>query len=130
MPRKKKPKFRSKLEAECWELLKKSKLHFEYEPWSVTLFDDFVADMDTFQRWGKKFKKANPIVRGPKYTPDFVGENWVIETKGYLHPRQALVWKLFRKWVHDNKKNWLLFMPHNKKEIKQCINIIKNNEAK
>lgn len=118
-------KFRSELEIICYTLLQEAGLDFEYEPLTITLVEEAEYPLPSFERRGKKFKEA-PI-KSPKitYTPDFVGQDWVIETKGYLTPSSRLRWKLFKRWLIKNNRAWHLFMPTNKKEIQESIKIIK-----
>lgn len=40
-------------------------------------------------------------------------------------PDFSIKWKLFKKYLEDNKLNFTLFLPRSKKEIIESINIIK-----
>lgn len=49
-----------------------------------------------------------------------------METKGKRTPDFNLKWKMFKKYLIDNKMDdFVLFMPSNQREIKTCIEIIK-----
>lgn len=62
-----------------------------------------------------------PRVREITYTPDFVGKDWVIETKGMKTPDFLLKWKLFKKYLIDNNLKYTLYMPSNQKQVRLAI---------
>lgn len=72
------------------------------------------------------YLKSNKL-QSIKYTPDFVGKNWIIETKGRANESFPFRWKLFKKYLTDNKLNYDLYIPHNHKQVDECINIILSN---
>lgn len=121
--------YRSGLEKNCADLLKQNNIYFEYEPWEVLLLDSFVCDLEVFEKSRKKYTKRNQSkLRKITYTPDFVGENWIIETKGRKTADFMLKWKLFKKYLMDNNLKYTLFMPTNTKEILESIKYIKEYE--
>ena len=65
-----------------------------------------------------------------KYTPDFIGEDFIIECKGRANESFPLRWKLFKSWIALNSPGIALFKPQNQKDcdetIKQ-IEIIRKN---
>jgi hypothetical protein len=123
-------KYKSKLEATCHELLTEAGIPFEYEPITYNLLSSFKYEMPSYEkikRKGKKvFTEQRPHIRAITYTPDFVGSNWIIETKGYETEKFKVQWKLFKKLLKDTNKKVYLFKPTNKTEIKESIQIIKN----
>ena len=60
------------------------------------------------------------------YTPDFVGTDWIMETKGRANDLYPLKLKMFRKFMEGNPKYKMFMEPHNIKQILQCIELIKN----
>lgn len=48
-----------------------------------------------------------------------------METKGLRRPRFDLVWKLFKKYLHDNNLDWLVLMPSNNEELEYCVEQIR-----
>lgn len=108
-------KFKSKLESYVYKELLNKKLNFEYEPIKYILIDGF-----EFQ--GKKYK---PIT----LTPDFVGDDFIIEAKGYPNDVFPYKWKLFLKYLKDNglEDSYKLFIVHNQKETKAAIEKIITN---
>ena len=124
---KNKPKglYRSKLEETAAELLTKAGIDFEYEPWQITLQKAYTTGLVCYEKVGKQFKQSKSV-RSIKYTPDFVGSNWIIETKGRKTEAFMIRWKLFKKILEDQGKNYALFLPSSKKEIIESLEIIKN----
>lgn len=59
------------------------------------------------------------------YTPDFVGMNWIMETKGHRHPDFDLRWKLFKRLLAELDAPYTLIMPRNNSQLEEAIDIIK-----
>lgn len=119
--------YRSKLERVCAELLVSNDLKFEYEPWEVVLINPFEFPLVSYERIGKEFKPQRSKIRKTSYKPDFVGKNWIIETKGMRTADFLIKWKLFKRHLVDIGYEGMLFMPTNKKEIIKVIETIKEN---
>lgn len=107
-------------------MLLEAELAFEYEPWEVVLLNPFQVDFYSHERVGKAFKQQSKRIRAIKYKPDFVGDGWIMETKGKKTADFQLKWKLFKHYLLINDLKFVLFMPANKKEILTSIEIIKN----
>ena len=71
-------------------------------------------------------KRILPI----KYTPDFIGDNFIIECKGRPNESFPLRWKLFKKLVSQQFPNYTLFKPQNQKECDIVIRLIKEAKKK
>jgi hypothetical protein len=65
-------------------------------------------------------KRILPI----KYTPDFIGDDFIIETKGRANESFPMRWKLFKKLVTSQFPNVTLYKPQNQKECDETIKII------
>ncbi len=105
-------KFRSGLEAFTYKLLKESGIKCEYEPYSIELIPPFEYN-------GAK-------IRGATYKPDFVGEDWIIEVKGFETDAFKIRWKLF-KWIlskSEEQKQFVLFLPKNQQDVRKVIESI------
>ena len=124
----KRMKFRSKLEEFCYAELKAAGLKFKYEPYRVTLIPGFRYEGFAIERKGKKLKPAWVKQQAVTYTPDFVGEGWVIETKGYERPLFSLKWKLYKRYLKNNRMNIDLYKPHTRKEVNAVIDMIKSRK--
>lgn len=129
--------FRSKLEQYCWEHLNSENISFSYEPFQIVLVDGFIYQPESYEKIGKgkeSFKSQRNKIQPIKYTPDFVSNSvvekvtWVIETKGYFNPLSRLKWKLFKRWLEQEGYTWHLFLPTNRQEVKQSIDLIKYNK--
>lgn len=122
--------FKSKLERTCYDLLKKEELEFNYEDKKFVLIPTTKCTFDSYERVRRKGKNTYTLksrtVPKISYRPDFVGDGWIIETKGYETAAFRLKWKMFKKYLEDNNLKYVLFKPHNKTEIIKSINIIKS----
>jgi hypothetical protein len=65
-------------------------------------------------------KKILPI----KYTPDFIGREFIIETKGRANESFPMRWKLFKKFINRCYPHVTLYKPQNQKECDQVIELI------
>ena len=70
-------KFKSNLEVDCYKILEKSGLKFNYESTKFKLFDGFKTKIITYEKIGKgkkkSFKPQREVVLPINYTPDFIG---------------------------------------------------------
>ena len=123
-------KFRSRLEEFCYDELKNANLAFKYEPFRLVLIPGFRYEGFALERVGKKFKDAWKKQQDVVYIPDFVGPDWIIETKGFERPLSKLKWKLFKSYLLLNKLDYDLYKPHSRKEVKECIKLIKSKQKK
>ena len=97
----------------------------------------FICSFDTYAQLRKKTKtKACKFgvqkrkVESISYTPDFVHINpdktgWIMETKGMPNEAFPLRFKLFKQWLEQEGYKVTLFMPTNKEQIFECVEIIK-----
>lgn len=108
--------FKSQLETYVYKQLKAHSLKADYEPIKFELIPSFVF-------CGKK-------IRAMTYTPDFVGDNFIIEAKGRPNDVWPYKWKWFM-WSLLNRglaEKYKLFVVHNHKETDKCIeDILKLN---
>ena len=102
-------KFKSKLETYVYKQLKAHNLKADYEPIKFELIPSF--------------KFCGKTIRAMTYTPDFVGDNFIIEAKGFANETWPLKWKMFL-WLLLNKglaNKYKLFVVHNHKEVDEMI---------
>lgn len=121
--------FKSKLEVFCYKKLKEHNIPFEYEKHKFTLFEGFKPSFHCYfpNKLGKLELDLTKL-RSTTYTPDFVGDYWIVETKGRSNDLYPVKLKLFRELIEkDSKyKNYKLFIePHNQNQILQAIELIK-----
>ena len=122
--------FKSKLEVFCYKKLKEHNISFEYEKHKFTLFEGFKPTFQCYfpNKLGKLELDLTKL-RSTTYTPDFVGDYWIIETKGWSNDLYPVKLKLYRAQIESSeeyKKYKLFIEPHNQKQCLQAIELIKN----
>ena len=119
--------FKSNLELHCYKKLKEAKISVKYEEITFTIFDAIVYPQACYEGTSKKLYNKGSKIRPITYTPDFVDPNgkFIIETKGYANESFPLRWKLFKKHLKDNNHHYVLFMPRNKKQVDEVVELIK-----
>jgi hypothetical protein len=127
--------FKSGLEKYMYKVLKEAKIPCEYEKHTFELLPSFTFKNDCIERQanskGDFINRGNKKVLNLKYTPDFIGEGFIIETKGRANEAFPLRWKMFKKWMVDNGDDRTLYKPQNQKECDKTIELIlkqKTNE--
>ena len=65
-------------------------------------------------------KKILPI----KYTPDFIGDGFIIECKGRANESFPLRYKLFKKVVNKEQPHVIIYKPQNHKECDKTVELI------
>ena len=123
--------FRSRLEAFTYAELKKAGIKFDYEKEKFILLDKLKYEGVSIEKRKKKgklvFDQALTSIRSTTYLPDFTNlkDGWIIEVKGLKSDVFNLKWKLFKHYLVKNNLNYELYMPGSKKQILQCIDMIK-----
>tara|TARA_R100000655_G_scaffold94544_1_gene136029 strand:+ start:736 stop:1335 length:600 start_codon:yes stop_codon:yes gene_type:complete len=123
--------FRSRLEAFTYAELKKEGVKFDYEKEKFVLLDKLKYEGVSIEKRKKKgklvFDQALSSIRSTTYLPDFTNlkDGWIIEVKGLKSDVFNLKWKLFKHYLVKNNLNYELYMPGSKKQILQCIDMIK-----
>lgn len=107
-------KFRSKLEGYTYQQLKQNNIPFEYEGLKAILLPSF------------EFKDEK--LRAITLTPDFIGDNFIIECKGHPNDAFPMKWKWFKWYLKENhlENKYKLFIVHNQKEVRAAIEELKN----
>ena len=125
--------FASGLEKYMYTALKKAKIKALYEGQTFELIESFDFPFECYERCsngkGKYQNRGNKKILNIKYTPDFIGKGFIIETKGRANESFPMRWKLFKKVIADNRIGpFTLYKPQNQKECDETVNlIIKNN---
>ena len=128
-------KFASGLEKYMYMALKKAKIKFSYELRSFELLPSFQFNQVAYERQangkGEYRDRGNKKILGIKYTPDFEGEGFVIETKGRANESFPLRYKLFKALMAITEPSVSLYKPQNQKECDKTIELIlekRNND--
>ena len=120
--------FASGLEKYMYIALLKAKVDFDYEGETFELVPSFVFTNECFERQsngkGEFINRGNKKVLNLKYTPDFIGIDFIIETKGRANDSFPLRWKLFKEWMMDNKDYRTLYKPQTHSECDTTIQLI------
>ena len=119
--------FQSNLELYCYKQLEAAEVLVDYEEHTFTIFPATVYPQACYEGTSKKLYNKGSKIRPITYTPDFVDPNgkFIIETKGYANESFPLRWKLFKKHLKDTKQQYVLFMPRNKKQVDEVVELIK-----
>jgi hypothetical protein len=109
--------------------LKKAKIKALYEGETFELMEGFSFPFESYERCGNSkgdYKnRGNKKILNIKYTPDFVGRGFIIETKGRANESFPLRWKMFKKLVSENKiEPFVLYKPQNQKECDKTVELI------
>ena len=124
--------FASGLEKYMYLALKKAKIRAEYEGETYTLVNGFNFLTTSYERQsnGKgEFKdRGNKKILPIKYTPDFVGDKFIIECKGRANESFPMRWKLFKRMINIKQPYVTLYKPQNQKECDQVIELITKNK--
>lgn len=99
--------FRSRLECYTYEAFIKAGIPVEYEPKRYEL-------LPKFEYLGEKLR---PMV----YTPDFVGDGFIVECKGFANDAFPLRWKLFKYTLMKNQSTTKLYLVRNHKQVDEMI---------
>ena len=126
--------FASGLEKYMYIALKKNKIKAKYEGETFVLLSGFHFDNEVYERQANSkgeyknrgCKRILPI----KYTPDFIGDDFIIETKGRANESFPMRWKLFKRLIINQFPNVTLYKPQNQKECDETIRIILDKRNK
>jgi len=123
--------FASGLERYTYMALKKAKLFEGYENEVFQLIESFDFKSQSYEKQangkGDYTNRGQKKILGIKYTPDFVGKDYIIECKGRANESFPLRWKLFKLWLTKNNIGKTLYKPQNQKEVDLTIQLIKNS---
>ena len=119
--------FQSNLELYCYKQLKEAIIKVKYEEERFTIFPAMVYPLACYEGTSKKLYNKGSKIRPITYTPDFVDPNgkFINETKVYSNDSFPFRWKLFKKHLKDNNHHYMLFMPRNKKQVDEVVELIK-----
>ena len=124
--------FASGLERYMYQALKKARIKAKYEGETYTLIDSFNFMTTSYERQsnGKgEFKdRGNKKILPIRYTPDFVGDKFIIECKGRANESFPMRWKLFKRLINIKQPYVTLYKPQNQKECDQVVELIIKNK--
>ena len=121
--------FASGLERYMYLALKKDRIKALYEGETFELQEAFDFPFESYERCGNgkgEYKnRGSKKILNIKYTPDFIGKNFIIETKGRANESFPLRWKMFKKLMANNRlEPFTLYKPQNHKECDETVKLI------
>ena len=120
--------FASGLEKYMYIELKKADIEFGYEFRTFQLLPSFEFNQTSYEKQangkGEYKNRGNKKVLGIKYTPDFEGSDFIIETKGRANESFPLRYKLFKALLSITEPSITLYKPQNQKECDQTVELI------
>lgn len=126
--------FASGLERYMYMVLKKAKIKAKYEGETFVLVNGFHFENEAYEKQsngkGEFINRGNKRILPIKYTPDFIGEDFIIECKGRANESFPMRWKLFKKLVAEQFPNYTLYKPQNQKDCDRTIELILNKRYK
>lgn len=125
--------FASGLERYMYMALKKNKINAKYESETFTLIDGFYFQNEVYERQsngkGEFTNRGGKKILPIKYTPDFIGKDFIIETKGRANDSFPIRWKLFKKLIAEQFPNHTLYKPQNQAECDQVVRWILTKQS-
>lgn len=126
--------FASGLERYMYMALKKAKIKAKYEGETFVLMNGFHFENESYEKQangkGEFVNRGSKRILPIKYTPDFIGEDFIIECKGRANESFPMRWKLFKRLVSQQFPNYTLYKPQNQKECDRVIEIIKSSRSR
>lgn len=129
--------YKSSLEKTMAMLLDEAGIEFKYEPETFKVVEPFEFNIDSYERQsngkGDMINRGQKKVQAVSYTPDFIGDGFIIETKGYANETFPLRWKLFKKMIVDQPERFddiTLYKPQKISECEDVVKLIKEKNGK
>ena len=126
--------FASGLERYMYMALKKAKIRSKYEGETFVLLNGFNFENEVYERQangkGEYVNRGSKRILPIKYTPDFIGDDFIIETKGRANESFPMRWKLFKKLVSEQFPNITLYKPQNQSECDRTVQLILEKRRK
>ena len=120
--------FASGLEKYMYMALKKAKIRSKYEGETFVLLNGFHFENEVYERQsngkGDYVNRGSKRILPIKYTPHFIGDDFIIETKGRANESFPMRWKLFKKLVSEQFPNITLYKPQNQTECDRTVQLI------
>lgn len=134
--------FKSIWEKTVYIMLRDAGLNPKYEDTKIILQESFSPKVPFYTRVKKsKSKRKKPSgfinntdkVRAITYSPDFTvyynNKTYFIEAKGMKTDSYQIKVKLYRKWLEENCKTSVAFEVYTVKNVKETIQMIKNEKS-
>jgi hypothetical protein len=114
--------------------LKKAKIKAKYEGETFVLINGFHFENESYEKQangkGEFVNRGSKRILPIKYTPDFIGNDFIIETKGRPNESFPIRWKLFKRLVTEQFPEYTLYKPQNQKECDRTVELILSKQKK
>lgn len=124
--------YKSGLERNMAMLLHEAGISFKYEPTKFDVLDKFHFPFKSYERQangkGDMVNRGEKKILGIGYTPDFIGDGFIIETKGYANETFPMRWKMFKKMLVDgdfDPDSLVIYKPQKISECEKVVKLIK-----
>ena len=121
--------YKSGLELYAAKAFDSAAIPFQYEPDKFILQEGYKVKEELYERQGNgkgDFKnRGSRKILPLTYKPDFVGANFICETKGFAGEAFPIRWKLFLKQItegHDERL--MIFKPQSQGDVDEMIKVI------
>ena len=108
--------------------LKHANIKAEYEGVTYELIPSFKFKNKCYERQanskGEYRNRGGKAIRKVTYTPDFTGDNFIIECKGRPNESFPIRWKLFKMYASKKLSKVSIYKPQNQKECDETVNLI------
>ena len=108
--------------------LKKAGIDAKYEGATYELIPSFNYDKSSYERQangkGEYKDRGKKKILNIKYTPDFIGSDFIIECKGRANETFPIRWKLFKRLMSQINSKVVLYKPQNQSECDKVIESI------
>lgn len=125
-------RFKSQLEVMIYKTLLQAGFKPEYETHTYVIWEGFKPTVPFYTRDKQKstllnLKKTINITYTPDFYMEYEGLKIVIEVKGHVNDVFPYKFKMFRKCIEElpDKDDYLIFEIFTKKQLLECIEIIK-----
>jgi len=126
--------FASGLERYMYMALKKANIKCKYEGETFVLINGFHFENEVYERQangkGDFINRGSKRILPIKYTPDFIGYNFIIETKGRANESFPIRWKLFKKLVTEQFPDYTIYKPQNQIQCDRTVELILEKQKK
>jgi hypothetical protein len=118
-------KFASQLEIYMYKCFEEADIPVGYETERFDVLEGFFSPNVSFERTANKdlINRGEKKIRGMFYTPDFVNEHFICETKGRPNEAFPIRWKLFKRHLALTNDMRVVYKPQSKAD---CDIVIKD----
>jgi hypothetical protein len=120
--------FASGLEKHMYVAMKEAGIKSKYEGETFVLLNGFHFENEVYERQangkGEYKNRGEKRILPIKYTPDFIGEDFIIETKGRANESFPMRWKLFKQLVTNQFPGYTIYKPQNQAECQETVRLI------